>query len=120
MFTSDHIMSEILFLHPDLLVNNDAKKFLNDIFNIFGNKTDDEIINDLPANLKRVAKRNYELKLGDQNYGVRGYILAEVLELSGNRCRDRKRKKITSEDIKNGIKGDNELSEVFSSINFTI
>ncbi|MDD4930602.1 MAG: NADAR domain-containing protein [Candidatus Colwellbacteria bacterium] len=44
------------------------------------------------------------------------YLLAEILELSGNLARDKKKVKITSEFISKAIEGDEELNSFFNSV----
>jgi histone H2A len=43
------------------------------------------------------------------------YITAEVLELAGNICLDRKHRIITPKDINIGVRGDEELQKLMSS-----
>ncbi len=40
------------------------------------------------------------------------YITAEIIELSGNACRDSKRKRLTPEDISGAVRGDPELAKL--------
>ena len=40
------------------------------------------------------------------------YVTSEIMELSGNVCRDSKRKRISPEDISMAIRGDPELAKL--------
>lgn len=51
---------------------------------------------------------------------VMEYLTAEIMELSGNRCRDRGKHMITANDVCSGVFGDEELNELFTAYGIKI
>lgn len=48
---------------------------------------------------------------------VAEYIVSEVIELSGNLCKDRKRKTISVDDVSSAVRSDPELARLFAGFN---
>ena len=109
MFTDNDIHREIQFYHYGYEMDNKITNIINNLFVIFDNKTNDEIIDMLPGTMKRCA-----IDTATRGHNIKNYILAEILECAGNIDGSRKRKIITPYYIIKGIKNDNELSMVFN------
>jgi histone H2A len=48
------------------------------------------------------------------------YVTSEIMELSGNVCRENKRKRVTPEDISMAIRGDPELAKLCAGMSLFI
>lgn len=73
--------------------------------------------NSIRNNLK---KENLSLNASIYTTAVLEYILAEILELSGNECRTDKKKTIKPNHIKKAVESDFELEVLMSALNISL
>ena len=73
--------------------------------------------NSIRSNLK---KENLSVNASIYATAVLEYILAEILELSGNECRTDKKKTIKPNHIKKAVESDFELEDLMSALNISL
>lgn len=73
--------------------------------------------NSIRSNL---TKENLSMNASIYATAVLEYILAEILELSGNKCRSDKKKTIRSNHIKTAVESDFELEVLMSALNISL
>ena len=73
--------------------------------------------NSIRSNLK---KENLSLNASIYTTAVLEFILAEILELSGNECRTDKKKTIKPNHIKKAVESDFELEDLMSALNISL
>lgn len=73
--------------------------------------------NSIRSNLK---KENLSVNASIYATAVLEYILAEILELSGNECRSDKKKTIKPNHIKKAVESDFELEDLMSTLNISL
>jgi hypothetical protein len=119
MHITKKVVSRILKqIHPDASIDTEAVSWLHEMFQDYIDKDADTILGLLPGELNKHAKIEYEKK-GDIE-DIFEYLLAEILELSGNCARDQKKMRITAYHMWLAILNDVELAVLFKRPNVPV
>lgn len=104
------ILGAELYKHAILNCNSESGKWIN----IFVLQT--QKINDI-CNKHNIYLEPNELKFLTCSLE---YILAEILELSGNACRDNRKVRLSNDHVNIAIRNDKELADLFSIMDINI
>jgi hypothetical protein len=117
------ILNVLKQIHPNTKISTESIQIIQNLFNIFDGVEHDEILKEL-LNLKPYESELYKFALKEsnkknvpieKNNAINEYLLAEILELSGNSARDNKLKTINATHIWLAIFNDDELKKLFSN-----
>ena len=100
-------------VHPDTGIEKEATIWLHVILEESFNMSSQELLDSLPGELGKHAVKEFT-KLPKAE-SIIDYLLAEILELSGNCARDHERARISPFHLWMAIENDEELLQVFKS-----
>ena len=112
------INKNLNFLHPNLNITDEAVDWLVRMFGKYIDMKVNDIILFLPDEFEQHASDQAMKNKGKQHQAVIDYLLAETLELSGNRARDMKKKIITPYHICLAVETD--MMDIFDKPNIPI
>lgn len=117
MISNDLIKKELRLVHPDSRISKEGIYEIQKLLKKYDDLEVDEVLENLPGEIKKHAQTEYDKaekkKPGRGKDGLMEYILAEILELSGNVARDNRKITINAYHIWTSILCDEELKEMF-------
>jgi hypothetical protein len=119
MLSKQFIQKILISIHPANKITLESINILKQLFSKFDNLTSVEIIQLIPENYQlhqfAIKEANKMVNEKDRIKNILKYLLAEILELSGNCARDNKLIKINANCIWVAIFNDAELVELFKN-----